>query len=177
MNILDIGEDRMSISFPDIDISINGIPYSRLIFIVRLLTYEECIKLHRFKSVEGLAGTLLEEDVFDLVFDKIVGIDDPINIDDIEAGIISTIVGAVQSKSLEHLYHSEALLQKYENEISAIEGMQAIISRYFNESLDSVRRYPLNKLLKRFALFRATFPQEAALISSTPGESTSGQQL
>jgi hypothetical protein len=162
----------MSISFPDVDISIGGLQYSNLVFVIRLLTYDEVLRLLRFNTKSGLSDALIEEDVFDLVFDKILGIDEPIDIDDIEAGIVSTISGVVQAESLKHIYSTEALVSQYENELSGLDSIQAIVSRYFNTPYDEVRSYPVNKLLKRFALFKSTFPAEAALIS---GEKENGE--
>ncbi len=172
MNILSLGEDKMSISFPDIDISINGQVYSNLVFIVRLLTYDEVLRLLKFNTDNGLSNSLIEEDVFDLIFDKVLGIEETVDTEDIEAGIISTIVGAIQSKSLQHIYSTEALVAQYESELSGLDSIQAIVSRYFNTPYDEVRSYPVNKLLKRFALFKSTFPAEAAMIS---GEEEDGE--
>lgn len=162
MNILSIKQGKISISLGDINTTINGVIYNNLVIIARLLSYDEVVRLDSFDSTNPLANALIEDDVFDLTFERILGLPDDVEInkDELEAGIISTITYAIIARSIEHVTAAERILGDYEKDLDAIETMQAMVSRYLSTPFDDVMKLPMNELFRRFALIKKTFPHE-----------------
>jgi hypothetical protein len=170
MNILSIKQGKVSMSLGDLNVSIGGVIYNNLVLIARLLTYDEVIRLDSFDSTNPLANALIEDDVFDLVFERILGFPDDVEIDkdEIEAGIISTVTYAIITRSIEHVTSADALLEQYESELNAIDTMQAVVSRYMCTPFQDIVDLPINELFKRFALVKKTYPHE--ITRTDPGE-------
>lgn len=132
-----------------------------LTFIVRLLTYEELVKVNSISVDDVSISMLLEEDVFELVLHEIVGLSAHIDIDRIEAGIISTISGAVISASNFYFLDIHSGLKKAQTESTIFDQMQLVVAKNFNIEYKDVLLMPIDELARKFALFQATFPDQA----------------
>jgi hypothetical protein len=107
---------------------------------------------------------LVEEEVFKRCFLGIVGIDDPVDMDTIEAGVVSLVGQAVLRRSLDLYVNFAQYLEVFENQKSSIfDLMKSLLCRYQNETIDSLDMMPIDKLLRRFAMIRAAFPKETEL--------------
>lgn len=165
MNLVSIPSGKISISFPDTQITVNGVIYNNLVFIGRLLSGQEVARIESFSVYQELSNLLIEEDIFDMCIESVVGADEDILASDIEeAGIVSSISGAILSKSKEHFTSSESLLNSYYLQVQEYEQICAIVSRFLNISYEEIISMPVNDVFKRFAIVQNTFRSEVAII-------------
>jgi hypothetical protein len=159
MNIISMAQGKISIAFNTIDVEVNGVPYTNLMFIVRLLSYDELKRVDSFNTGSELANLIIEDEVFNLVFEEIVGLDEEIILDSLEAGIVSTIAGTVIEQSYFYVNNKlDKVLEKEESEISVIDQMQFLISHSYTMDFEKVRQLPINEIFKMYAVIKRTFP-------------------
>lgn len=151
----------MAISFNDLEITVNEIPYRNLTFIVRLLTYDELVRVNSINASDNLITLIIEEDIYSLVAEKIVGIDEEVDMDNLEAGVVSTIAGIVLNSS--NFYFNEPLsaIDRESGESSIFNQMQLIVAKNFNIEFKDILKMPIDELVRKFSLFQNTFPNEA----------------
>lgn len=163
MSLFSLGSEKRAITFRDLAIDISGETYTGLTFIVRLLSYEELIKINSIKQEDPEIAFLLEEDVFELVLDHIVGLplESGIDIDYMEAGIISTISAGVMYASNFYFNNVHAGIQRGLTESTIFDQMQLVVAKNFNIQYKDVLLMPIDELARKFALFQTTFPDQA----------------
>lgn len=162
MSIFSLSSEKMAMTFDnELAININGDSYTGLTFIVRLLTYEELLKVNSVAADNPLISVLLEDEIFDLVIQEVIGISDLLDTDIIEAGIISTISGAVISASNFYFKDAHAGIAKASQESTIFDQMQLVVAKNFNIEYKDVLLMPIDELARKFALFQATFPDQA----------------
>jgi hypothetical protein len=161
MSVLGIERGKVALRIPT-TITINGFEYDNITVIARLLSYQEVLRLDSFKTSTDTANILVEDDVFALTFDRFLGLPDGIelDIDNVEAGILSTISYAIVTKSIAHILNAKEFLQEYSAMTNSIDSMELIVARYTSTPLIDVRNYPVNVLFSEFALIKKTFPGE-----------------
>lgn len=166
MNIVSLEKGKVSISING-PITFNDNIYSNLVFIGRLLSLEELARVDSFSSESKEYNLVVEDNVFDLAVEGIVGFDDDIlsniNRDKLEAGIISTVSLAIIAKSYFYYRNAEKILGLLSEEVEIVDSINAVVSRYTCTPYDEVRKLPINELMKRFAILQKTFPNEIRL--------------
>ena len=148
-------------SFDLLEINLNGIYYNNLTFVIRLLTYDELSRINSIQTQDALINLVLEEDVFQLTLLEVVGIEDEIDLDSMEAGIVSTISGAVINCSNFYFQDVEAGVAKEMQESNIFNQMQLVVAKNFNIQFKDILVMPIDELVRKFALFQVTFPSEA----------------
>lgn len=173
MNILSVGDGKVCISLSGLQTTIDNLIFDDLSIIARLLTYDEVLRLNSFTVSTDLGNLLVEEDVFSLTFERIVGLPDDIDLDieNMEAGIIATVSYAIITKSISHIVQAEQYIDNYVSEVTPIESMQMIVARYSSTSFDDVSKYPINKLFSQFAVIKTAFPHEIVQQTAEENES------
>ena len=161
MNIISLGSERMAMSFDDLEVNVNQVYYNNLTFIIRLLTYDELVRLNSIRTEDAFINLIIEEEVFLLVLEEIVGIEEEIDTENIEAGIISTISGAVINSSNFYFSDIEAGIEKEMQDSNVFNQMQLVVAKNFNIQFKDVLMMPIDELVRKFSLFQATFPSEA----------------
>jgi len=161
MNIISLGSERMAMSFDTLAIDINGYYYNNLTFIIRLLTYDELIRVNSIRADDAVINLIIEEDVFSICLIEIVGIEDEVNINVMEAGIISTISGAIISASNFYFSDVPAAIEKESSESTVFNQMQLVVAKNYNIHFKDVIDMPVDELVRKFSLFQSTFPNEA----------------
>lgn len=162
MSIFSLSSEKVAMTFSeDIAVDISGDSYTGLTFIVRLLTYEELLKINSVAADNPFISILLEDEVFSLVVQEVIGISDLLDTDTIEAGIISTISGAVISASNFYFMDAHAGIAKASQESTIFDQMQLVVAKNFNIEHKDVLLMPIDELARKFALFQATFPDQA----------------
>jgi len=161
MNIISLGSERMAMSFDTLEISINEVYYDNLTFIIRLLTYDELIRVNSIKTSDAVINLVIEEDIYELTLIEIVGIEEEVNINTMEAGVISTISGAIINSSNFYFSDVQAAIEKEASESSIFNQMQLVVAKNYNINFKDVINMPVDELVRKFSLFQATFPSEA----------------
>ena len=159
MNIVGIPGSRVSIQLP-VSVTLDGFIFEDVKFICRPLSYEELNRIFGINTSGNLQDLTIEEEVFDLVCEGVVGLDGMPSKDDLEGGVISTIVSGIISYSMSYINNIEDAVAKEEASLSVIDSMMAVISRYGSISISEVEKMPINKVFKLFASFKIAFPQE-----------------
>ena len=162
MQVLSLTDDRMAMTFHNRIININGANYKSLTFIVRLLTYEELIRINAIAVDDTYLTLLIEDDIFNTVVESVVGLEGiEIDIDTIDAGIVSTIAGAVTSSSNFYLHNVEQGIKDEAANSTVYDQMQLVVAKNYNIDFAEVRKIPLDVLVRKFGLHQVTFPQDS----------------
>lgn len=162
MGILSLSSNKVSMTFGDeIPISLYGHSYLGVTFILRLLTYEELLKVGALPTLSPGAAIELEDEVFSLVVDEALGLGPDIDLDNLEAGIVSSVAGAVLGASQFYFRDVKAGIEKGSGEYSVFDQMQLVVANNFNIPHQEVVAMPIDELARKFALFQATFPSQA----------------
>lgn len=174
-SLISIGEDKYISHFRDIAITMNNVIFNGVSIIYRILSYHELRILDRLlpdkqdgQIAAGAITSELEEDIFERCVFHIFGFDSDteISLDNIEAGIISTVSGIILKRSYEHVNNPISIINNYQGSVNLVDQIRLVISRYYSTSIGEVDKLPLDLLFKKFAVFQVTFPQEAIQFNS-----------
>lgn len=189
MDVIGLKEHEFLIPV-DTQVTIGNAVYEKAMFICRLLTIQEIKHIDKWTGVindimhegkeldleddwffiaRGIVDNqklVVEEEVFHRCFIGTVGIDTSVDMNTIEAGVISQIGQAILRRSLD-LYISFAdYVEKFQDQKqSYFDMMKSLLCRYQNETMENLDGMPIDKLLRRFAMLRAAFPKETELVS------------
>lgn len=167
MNVVSLKKGKVSINI-DGPITIGNHIYPNILLIGRLLTIPELTRVDSFFSERTESNIVIEEDIFDLCVESIVGLNNDIletlDKDSLEAGIISTIAMAITAKSYHHILASKHYIDRFEESVTVIDSIILIVSKYTSTKYEEVRNLPINELLERFAIIKKTFPNEVTLV-------------
>jgi len=161
MNIISLGSERMAMSFDDLGVNINQIYYNNLTFIIRLLTYDELVRINSINTNDSLINLILEEDVFNLCLIEIVGINEEADMENMEAGVVSSISGAIINSSNFYFTDVEGGMEKENEDSNVFNQMQLVVAKNFNIQFKDVLKMSIDELVRKFSLFQATYPNEA----------------
>jgi len=167
MNIVSLGSERIAISFKDIEVNINNEYYNNITFIIRLLTYDELVRVTSLDTENSIINLIIEEDIFATSLISISGINTEMGIDieGMEAGVISTIASAIINTSRFYLADIEASIEKEKRESTVFNQMQLVVAKNFNIQFKDVIKMPIDELVRKFALFQETFPNESLVFN------------
>lgn len=164
------GEDKYLIHLKNVSITLDEQDFNGLTIIFRLLSVDELKIIDRLlpsnTDAPGNSGAISaesEEEIFQKCVFKIFGIEDinTIDMDQIEAGIISTIAGVILKTSYNHIKNAQAFISSYGKSISLFDQLKLYVCRSYNMSYTEVKELPIDQLIKLYAYFAATFPSEA----------------
>jgi len=161
MNIISLGSERMAMSFDDLEININQIYYNNLTFVIRLLTYDELVRINSIQTDDTLINLILEEDVFNLALIEIVGINEEVDLENMEAGIVSSVSGAIINSSNFYFTDIEGGMEKENIESNVFNQMQLIVAKNFNIQFKDILLMSIDELVRKFSLYQKTYPGEA----------------
>jgi len=161
MNIISLGSERMAMSFDDLEININQIYYHNLTFVIRLLTYDELVRINSIQTDDTLINLILEEDVFNLALIEIVGINEEVDLENMEAGIVSSVSGAIINSSNFYFTDIEGGMEKENIESNVFNQMQLIVAKNFNIQFKDILLMSIDELVRKFSLYQKTYPGEA----------------
>lgn len=167
MNLVNIPDGMMSIPFST-GITIDGTIYEGLVFITRLLSYEELSRIYSLTPQNSIQDLLLEDDIFDIIYCGVVGFDGQLDKELLEGGVISTIVGATLNKSMDHIHNITSYLGVYEEQVSFVDSLKVVVCKGYSMSLSEVESLPINKLYKLFAAYKKTFPNDFEVTVDEP---------
>lgn len=166
-SLISIGEDKYLCHLRNILITIGEREFNGLTVIFRLLTVDELKIADRLipstADPVGNANAIsleVEEDIFNKCVYHIFGLESKseIDLDTVEAGVISTIAGLILRRSYEHIERFEYFLQAYVGSINMFDQLKLVIVRYYNISYKEVCALPIDELVKKYVVLRATFP-------------------
>ncbi|MDB4533404.1 hypothetical protein N9242_00930 [Vicingaceae bacterium] len=161
MGIISLGSERIAVSFDELSININGASYENITFIVRLLTYDELVRVNSINTDDPVVNLIIEEDIFNITLYDVVGLGKDIDINEIEAGVISTISSAIMNSSNFYFSDPQAAIVKEEKESTLFNQMQLIVAKNYNILFKDIIKMPIDELVRKFALFQTTFPDQA----------------
>ena len=162
MNLVSIETGKVSINING-PITISNNIYDSLTFIGRLLSIEELFRLDRFLTNSIEAESILEESIFDLCVEDIVGFNEKysqetIDKDAIEAGVITTVSYAILLKSQRYALGDKASMEEISASITVLDSMIMAVSRFSSTPYDEVKKLPINEVFRRFAIINKVFP-------------------
>lgn len=169
-SLVTLGEDKYLCRLKDKTFNINNVLYPDLTIIFRLLTFDELKVVDKLlpdeKDKPDFSSSIkleLEEDIFRKCVYQIFGVSDikDIDLDTLEAGLISTVSGLILRRSYDHVQDFSGWLNKYIGSAQIYDQIKLYVSRYFNMTYKEVQELPIDILLKKYAVFHATFPNEA----------------
>ncbi len=167
ISLTSIGEDKYLTHLKGITVEINKQLYDGLTIIFRLLTFAELKVIDRMipdtkdsaKNAGAISGDL-EEDIFFKCVHHIFGIGDvgDIELDELEAGVISTVSGLILGKSYQHVTHVTEMIDRYKSSVSVIDSIQLMVCKHYNTSLEYISKLPIDELFKKYATIDSTLP-------------------
>lgn len=169
LSLISLGEDKYLSHLKDLDIEINGKLFTGLTIIFRLLTLNELKLVDKFlpgkqdKRDSAASITIeLEEDIFKKCVHHIFNIEniDDIDLDKIEAGVISTISGLILRQSYQLVQNPIKSIESFKPMISILDQIQLVVCKYYNMSYKDIVTIPLDELLKKYAVIDLTFPDQ-----------------
>ena len=166
MNLVSLGSEKMAISFNDLEITINDMLYRNLTFIVRLLTYDELSRVNMINTDNSLINIVIEEDIYNLAVEQVVGIDEEIDVESMEAGIVSTISGIILNSSNFYFNDPLASVDKESTGSTIFNQMQLVVAKNYNIQFKDILSMPIDELVRKFSLYQTTYPNEALSFSN-----------
>jgi hypothetical protein len=169
-SIISIGEDKYLLNLRNVYVTINNTRYNGLTIIYRLLTYDELRVIDRLLPDEkdnrinsSAVSAETEEDIFRKCVYHIFGIDnhEEIDLDDIEAGIVSTVAGLILKTAYSHIQAIGQHIDNYSASITIFDQIKLIICRNYHISYSEVCKLSIDQLLKQYAVVATTYPSEA----------------
>ena len=163
LNVINISDGRYGLVVEDT--VINGNNFKSAVFIFRLLTASELNRALSLDIPDLLYESFIEDDIFDLICEGVLGLNEPLDPDSMAAGVITTVVNTAITLSKQYIEDVEQKLEEVKSEINDFEKLQGIISVSFNEPLSVVEKFPIDKLFKLAAL-RASIQDEIKQINA-----------
>lgn len=157
MNLLSTGVNSWLINLPDVSY------YGRLSLVVRLLTYEEMVRVVGIDITTSNIKISLEDDIFALCVQRVLGFEDlsDVRFGDLEAGLISTVAKCIYETSKRYYNNPEQLIEESLSESTLFDQMKLVVANGYNIDHRIVEGLPIDELMRKFALYQATFPQSA----------------
>ena len=91
---------------------------------------------------------------------------DYIDIENIEAGVVSKIGQAILRRSLDLYINYDRYTEEFTNLKSRyFDIIKSLLCRYQNAKMEELDVMPIDQLLRRFAMLRAAFPKETEITS------------
>jgi hypothetical protein len=168
INIFDLKRDSIAINLEKITIiTKDGDIYKNMYALCRLLSIEEIRRIDTVNNDTPTVHDALEESILKECLVDFIGLDkDIVDWERSDAGLIPRIANAVILKSISIITDPLSKIPKMQSEISLIESIGAIVSRYLNISYIDVLELPINKLLRYYALCKKTFPSDLGVSES-----------
>ena len=164
--------------------------YASAQFVCRLLTINELMHIDRYTGVindimhEGKEfdfeddwffverdmiddiKLVVEEEVFARCFLGVLGTDAQLDMNNLEAGVVTKIGQAILRRSLELYVDYERYTEHFINLKSRyFDIIKSLLCRYQNAKMEELDDMPIDQLLRRFAMLRAAFPKETEITS------------
>lgn len=154
---LESGVDYYLIKFPNVSvITVDGYEINNLNIKVRLLTFSElnkCLQLQQTTS-----NLEVNEEIFKSCFLGILGFKDiTLDFDKSPAGLIDTVSQIIYNESYKICTNLPTNFNSVVTTINNIETTAAAISHYLNICYTEVINYPIDKLLRLYAICHITF--------------------
>lgn len=173
MKTLSMPAGTILIPFNDNTIEINRKVYKNLTVAARLLNISEIDKVLRMDLEKSDVGENIYDEIFSLCVIDIPGVDGVINLDETPAGFVSSVSKTILSMSLQCINDPISTSKKYAEEVTLIDNMCAIISRYLSIPFNEVRLYPIDRVFSLFSVCYKTFPNEIQSLEEASEEANS----
>lgn len=171
-------------------VTIGDAVYANASFVCRLLTINELMHIDRYTGVIndimhegkefdfeddwffierdaiGEVKLVVEEEVFARCCIGVLGANVLIDIENIEAGVVSKIGQAILRRSLDLYINYDRYTEEFTNLKSRyFDIIKSLLCRYQNAKMEELDVMPIDQLLRRFAMLRAAFPKETEITS------------
>lgn len=161
MNLLSTGVNSWLVTIEDTT------SYGTLAFIVRLLTYEEMVRVTGINISTTAIKISLEDDIYDLCVTRILGFENvkDLDVNTIDAGVITSVSKCIYETSKRYYNNPEQLIEESLSESTLFDQMKLVVANGYNIDHRIVQDLPIDELMRKFALYQATFPQSALTFS------------
>lgn len=189
MEALGLADNQFIVPVPHA-VTIGDTVYASAQFVCRLLTINELMHIDRYTPVindimhEGKefdfedewffierdavdqVKLVVEEEIFSRCCLGVLGASVTIDVDSIEAGVVSKIAQAVLRRSLDLYVNYDRYTEEFINLKSRyFDIIKSLLCRYQNAKMEELDVMPIDQLLRRFAMLRAAFPKETEITS------------
>lgn len=165
MNVVNYAKGNYIIPLGSAKVISGDMIYTNVSAVARLLNGEEIDRLHRIVADRPDIEATVYEEIVSLCLIDIIGIPDgaPIDLDKSGAGVVDTIAKTVMNLSMSHIANVKEKVEYYYSLADAAELMAAVVSKYTSTPYDDVISYPINKLMRRYAICAKAFPNEVSM--------------
>ena len=169
-------------------VTIGDAVYANAQFVCRLLTINELMHIDRYTSVindimhEGVefdfedewffierdaiddVKLVVEEEIFIRCCLGVLGVSVQIDINNIEAGVVTKIGQAILRRSLDLYINYDKYTEEFTNlKQRYFDIIKSLLCRYQNAKMEELDIMPIDQLIRRFAMLRAAFPKETEI--------------
>lgn len=165
MNLVNYGNGAILLPLGDTPIIIGNKIYTGLVSVFRLLNTVEIKRIDRIKLNSPIDEELMYDEIISTCMIDIIGHDskDPIDIDALPAGIVSTIAKTIWSMSVSHTVDPIRYIEDYHSKVTSLDIVAAVVARYMNLKFEDALNTPINKLYEYYSICAKAFPSEVAL--------------
>ena len=82
------------------------------------------------------------------------------------AGLLKAIAEAIINKSKRIVLDLPSTFEVVKETVTIVDTMSAIVSRYTSTPIRDVREYPIDKLIKEFAIIQSSFPDIPTIVKT-----------
>ena len=179
-SVISLGDDKYTFNISNLEFILDNEIVDNITIVFRLLTIDELKLVEKFSpsqdrdSVVNISAILaqLEDDIFNRCVFHVYGTSKDIKqyIDEIEAGIVSTIANVIIKKSTDLLIRLDYWLETYKSNSSILDQIELLVCRNYNMPLSEVKEMALDTLLRRYSVIAGLFPQEELKKAEAPKE-------
>lgn len=162
INVFDLKRDLIIVKLGSLNVvSTKGDNYRNAYAVCKLLSVNQIRRIDTVVNDTPVVHDALEESIVKECLIDIIGIKkEDIDFDKSDAGIVTRIANAVIVKSISNVNNPLEHLNKLSEQISFIETVGAIVSRYMNISYLEVLELPINIVLRYFSICQKAFGSE-----------------
>ena len=144
-------------------------------FKIRYLTFSELSKIDNMSGT-GITKLEINEQVFKISILDIIGFENrtkDIDIQETDAYIIDSIAEQVITQSYSLLNNRSGAFNYFANQVTWIEACARIVSYYTNHTSTEVMNWPVDKIIREYAICQAAFPNQIHPIEEPKQENSS----
>ena len=164
MNTINYAPGHILFPLGDIPITINGAVYKHLTVVARLLTPGELKRIEATQTRGTYEKEVTNDNIFSACVVDILGIHEPVDLDSSSAGLVTMVAEAIYNMSIMHVINAVGYATEYEEKITLLDTMAAVISRFLNISYLEVSKMPINRIFELYATCRKAFPSHVSAI-------------
>ena len=162
MNTINYAAGHIIIPLGDLPIFIDGIIYKHLTVVARLLNVTELKRIDRTMTSDAYQKEVINDEIFRACVVDILGVNKAADLDNSSAGLVSIVAEAIYNLSVDHVVNAIKYSEEYKSQVTLIDNMTAVISKFLNINYLEVTQMPINRIFELYAVCRTSFPNQVS---------------